>query len=530
MNLADRHDLRELGRSRIRGMLGSGRRRDLVNAMRSTLRRWRPNTHAPSSPAPATVEAAERDKPSPLAERVRRPRIPIQIRPVTVVVPIYNAVEHVQACLESIVEHTVHPDVELLLIDDASPDPRVGPLLDSFQAEYRSIEVLRNEQNLGFLRTMNRGFDHAVGRDVVMLNSDTIVTSRWLLGLCAAASEPTTGTVTALSNNAWAFSAPAIGFNELPASADETARAIRQRAERRYPETPSGHGFCMLVKRAVLDDIGGFDELFGRGYCEENDLCMRARALGWRHVVDDATLVEHRGSVSFADAKPALLAANRATLDERFPEYTELIEAFVASTEMAIVRERVAEVFDDIRASPTLPRVLHVLDRTTEGHPRVADLIRQASDRYESLVLRVAGTELTLTDSLTGVELDRARLTGHSADDPSHHDPVGGMIAHHAIEIVHAHLQPASFDLLSIAAHEQVPVIASLFTHEWTATSVDQVDALVADGPATAEATRDWLPGSAAKVRIIPEMSDVGSWYAQLCDDVRGERRSFLPR
>jgi GT2 family glycosyltransferase len=519
------------GRARILRLLGSGRRRSLAKALRSIVRGRRPNTHAPAAaivpdPVLATVKAPETEASHPLSARVRRPRLPIEIRPVTIVVPVYNAVEHVRDCLESIVEHTMHPDVELLLIDDASPDPRIGPLLDSFEAEYEGIEVVRNEQNLGFLRTMNRGFEHAAGRDVVMLNSDTVVTSRWLLGLCAAASDPTIGTVTALSNNAWAFSAPAIGFNELPASADESARAIRQRAERRYPETPSGHGFCMLVKRAVLDDLEGFDELYGRGYCEENDLSMRARALGWRHVVDDATLIEHKGSVSFAEEKPALLVANRAKLDERFPEYTELIEAFVASAEMAIVRERVTETFAHVRAAATLPRVLHVFDEShATERDRVDDVIRRSSSRYESLLLRATDAELTLIDALSGVELDRVSLTSGTA-----HDPVGGLIAHYGIEIVHAHAQPSGFDVLSIAAHEHVPVIASLFAGMPTPDALRPFDAVVVDGPATADAIRARVPQEAAKVHVMPGGGDLGAWYAQICDDVRSGRRSFPRR
>ena len=120
----------------------------------------------------------------------------------TVIVPVYDAAEHVRNCLESIVTHTMHPDVELLVIHDASPDPAIPPLLDEYERKYRGITVVRNVENLGFLRTMNRGFGLAEGRDVVMLNSDTIVTSRWLLGLCAAACDPSIGTVTALSNNA----------------------------------------------------------------------------------------------------------------------------------------------------------------------------------------------------------------------------------------------------------------------------------------------------------------------------------------
>ena len=124
-----------------------------------------------------------------------------------VVVPVYNAAEATQACIESVLKHT-SGNWRLIIIDDASPDPAVMTIL----ARYSGIEgvnVVRNEANLGFTATANRGIRAAIDADVVLLNADTVVGEHWLVGLRRAAySRSDIGSVTAVSDNAGAFSVP----------------------------------------------------------------------------------------------------------------------------------------------------------------------------------------------------------------------------------------------------------------------------------------------------------------------------------
>src|SRR5437764_3575499 len=119
--------------------------------------------------------------------------------------------------------------------------------------------------------------------DVVLLNSDTIVTARWLEKLIDAAySNGDVGTVTPLSNNATLCSVPqAFEENLVPSGFDVAsfAKHVGDVSARSYPRIPTGVGFCLYIKRALLDDIGLFDaQRFAGGYGEENDFCMRALA------------------------------------------------------------------------------------------------------------------------------------------------------------------------------------------------------------------------------------------------------------
>ncbi|WP_313136364.1 glycosyltransferase [Paracoccus jeotgali] len=287
---------------------------------------------------------------------------PIPAAEAAVIVPVFNAYDDVTRCIARLQRYTP-PEVEILLIDDASTDPRIAPLLAGSAADPR-IRVLTNPRNLGFTRTVNRGLD-AVGRKhPILLNSDARVTQGWAHGLLrAATSHPRIATVTPMSDRAGAFSAPRKGDqNDLPPGVDEItfARAFRARSLGLYPLVPTGNGFCMFINRACLDQIGGFDAAaFPRGYGEENDFAMRAGRAGWQHVIDDRSYVFHAGSKSFGDSKAALMQAGRETLAARYPDYGQAVRVFSHGSEIALARHRAALALRDCNdARAGRPRVL----------------------------------------------------------------------------------------------------------------------------------------------------------------------------
>ena len=88
--------------------------------------------------------------------------------------------------------------------------------------------------------------------------------------------------------------------------------AIARAAVPTYPDLPTGVGFCLFIRRALIDEIGMLDTAFGAGYGEENDLCLRAARAGWRNVLADNAFVIHVGGRSFAGRKPQLSALHRS--------------------------------------------------------------------------------------------------------------------------------------------------------------------------------------------------------------------------
>lgn len=241
---------------------------------------------------------------------------------IDIVIPVYNGFEDIQLCMDSIRRHTDLKKHYVLLINDCSPDERVRPYLDS-QAEEHII-VMHNEKNQGFSANVNKGMLYS-RRDVILLNSDTIVTRNWVekIKRCAYASSEN-GTVTPLSNSATLCSVPVVcQDNPLPenVTVDEYGEIIEKHSLHRYPQITVAVGFCMYIKQVVIEEVGLFDaETFQRGYGEENDFCNRASLLGYRHVMCDDTFIYHKGTASFdTEEKLALSQAHDKILNERYP-------------------------------------------------------------------------------------------------------------------------------------------------------------------------------------------------------------------
>ncbi len=243
-----------------------------------------------------------------------RPRPPRPCLPdlaADIVVPVYEAPEALAACLESLRRHTDLTRHRLLVVDDGSRSPAVFELLNELErwagVDGARVEIMRQAENRGFVASANLGFARAKG-DVVLLNSDTEVTPGWLERLAGAAhSAPDVASVTPFSNDATICSLPRLGeANRLPPgwSPAQFASLVERLSPRLLPELPTGVGFCLYLRREALEQVGTFDEeTFGAGYGEENDWCMRAAELGWRHLLEDATFVFHRGSASFSPAE-----------------------------------------------------------------------------------------------------------------------------------------------------------------------------------------------------------------------------------
>lgn len=253
-------------------------------------------------------------------------------RPVDVIVPIYNAADDLAACIASVARHTCCP-FRLVLINDGSTDPRVAWWLDGIRGAAAQLIVIDRPDNRGFVRTVNEGFALSRDADVVVLNSDTIVSAGWLEKMVAVARlRPDVATVTPLTNNGTICSVPiALEDNAVPAGydVDGFAALVETTSFEIFPEAPTGVGFCMLITRRALDAVGPFDAAaFGAGYGEENDFCQRAMRAGLVNLIADHTFVYHKGRASFGGRGDGLIARNLETVTAEHPAYDADIARF----------------------------------------------------------------------------------------------------------------------------------------------------------------------------------------------------------
>ncbi len=264
---------------------------------------------------------------------------------VDVVVPAYRGVAESLACLHSVLASGDRIAHRVVVIDDCSPEPALTAALQNLAADGRVV-YLRNETNLGFVGTANRGLALPGGGDVLLLNSDTVVPPGFLDRLYRAAySDPAIATVTPLSNNATICSLPAPpGTDDAPYGLDAIAidEICRTANASLVRDLPTAHGFCMFIKRAAIDDVGLFDaDTFGAGYGEENDFSLRAFERGWRNVCAGDVYVRHLGAVSFAETREVQIAANLHKVEALYPYYHHFVADFLRTDPLHELRNRV---------------------------------------------------------------------------------------------------------------------------------------------------------------------------------------------
>lgn len=259
---------------------------------------------------------------TPLLEAL--PSVPIHARPtVSVVIPIYGKLEYTLRCLRSIATHPPRVPFEVIVVDDCSPDDSAEVL-----ARVPGIRLERNEKNLGFIRSCNRGASLARGSHVCFLNNDTEVHAAWLDELLATFDLfPGTGLVGSKliypdgklqeaggiiwrNGNAWNF-----GRGQ-----DPDLPVYNYAREVDYCS-----GASILLPKALFDELGGFDEHYLPAYCEDSDLALKVRAKGLRVIYQPMSVVVHHEGISSgtdtASGTKAYQVANSRKLFERWKDH-----------------------------------------------------------------------------------------------------------------------------------------------------------------------------------------------------------------
>jgi GT2 family glycosyltransferase/Flp pilus assembly protein TadD len=211
-----------------------------------------------------------------------------------------NEVAVTRLCLESVLRHTRTP-YELILVDNGSTDATPAYLEEvaRYPGPARVI-VIRNQENQGFAKGCNQALAAAKGQYLVLLNNDTVVTPGWLDRLIAWSLHewPKIGLVGPVTNYA---PPPQLVEPAYTTLEELDPFAARRRREFAGQAIRVGRltGFCLLLRREVLERLGKLDEQFGLGFFEDDDLCLRARQAGIELLVALDTYIHHFGSQTF---------------------------------------------------------------------------------------------------------------------------------------------------------------------------------------------------------------------------------------
>ena len=212
----------------------------------------------------------------------------------SIVILTHNQLSYTRECLDSIRAHTEQP-YELIVVDNASTDGTVDYL-----SSLPDVKLIRNSENRGFPAGCNQGIRAASGSQILLLNNDTVVPAGWLGRLLdRLQSDPRIGLVGPCSNRVSGEQQVPVNYDNLAGLATFARDWAREHAGQSQ-DTDRLVGFCLLLRRELVDKIGLLDERFGVGCFEDDDYCVRALQAGYRAVIARDAFVHHYAGRTFS--------------------------------------------------------------------------------------------------------------------------------------------------------------------------------------------------------------------------------------
>ena len=260
---------------------------------------------------------------------------------VSVIVPTYGQLPLTLRCLASIQAYPPEVPIEVIVVDDAFPGPDAAPL-----ARVGGIRLVRNEGNLGFIRTCNAAAATARGAFLLFLNNDTEVRAGWLDRMVEVfMTHPDAGIVGSklIGDDGRLREAGGILWKDGSAwnyglGGDPEAPEFNY-----LREVDFCSGASLLVRRAVFLDVGGFDEKYVPAYCEDSDLSFRLRQLGLKTYFQPRSEVLHlEGASHGRDPRHGVKACqvvNQVTFLETWHEILKR-DHFLNGTHVPRARDR----------------------------------------------------------------------------------------------------------------------------------------------------------------------------------------------
>lgn len=306
-------------------------------------------------------------------------------KPIDIVIPVYNGYDYLIPLFNSIVKNSSMP-YRLIIINDCSSDKRVNHFLEEFKISNPLIKMvlINNENNLGFVKSINKAVKRTINH-FVLLNTDTEVPPLWLERLMYPIFEmKNIASTTPFTNAGTIFSFPEY-LKDNPIYENLKIEEIDSffqyvNFDKTYIEVPTGVGFCMGINKNVVNNIGMFDEVFGKGYSEENDWSQRAIKINYKHIHVTNLFVYHKHGGSFSsEEKKILQERNLKILSDRHPSYSHDVASFVKEDKLHHLRKYLAKHIHEsvkrnnfvnnieINNSPTLYYIGHMLSHSGVG-------------------------------------------------------------------------------------------------------------------------------------------------------------------
>lgn len=215
-----------------------------------------------------------------------------------IVIPVYNSLNHVRPCLNSL-SRNIPDNSKIIIVDDGSDEyvsKEIKKICDRFKV---NVEYVKNNENMGYLKSCNKGISSGNNPFVILTNSDTIVFRNTFEILKKTFEDyPNIGVINPVSTWAnWTRIPFPNGFNILQLNSFvqdvDTPELV--------VDLNNASGFFLGIRRNLFEEIGLFDEVFNPGYYEETDFCMKVLEKGYKVSVHKGLYVFHHGWGSFGE-------------------------------------------------------------------------------------------------------------------------------------------------------------------------------------------------------------------------------------
>ncbi|UFH25793.1 glycosyltransferase family 2 protein [Pseudomonas sp. CIP-10] len=229
--------------------------------------------------------------------------LPVELPRVSLIVPTRDQHKLLAACMEGLLNDTDYPNLELIVVDNQSSDPQTLEYLTALSE--RGVTVLRHPFPFNYSTINNRAATLATGDMIGLVNNDIeIIDSGWLKEMVAQLLRPNVGAVGAKllwPNRMVQHGGVVVGINGLAAHSGNTLSeedpgylGFNQLTRRQSAVTAA----CMLMRKAVFDEVGGLDELTFPVAFNDVDLCLRIQQLGLHLVWSAFARLIHAESAS----------------------------------------------------------------------------------------------------------------------------------------------------------------------------------------------------------------------------------------